>query len=103
MKDRLAANSNHLAVFAASLRCIDEVKVVSRRTPRTRTSVTWGIWRLASAAEKDRERGGRFLQVQAEESEERRRLDWDRGNTIITSSAKKESRISESGRQITHI
>ncbi len=27
-------------------------------------------------------------QAQAEESEERRRLDWDRGNTIFTSSAK---------------
>ncbi len=88
MKDRLATNSNRLAVFAASLRCIDEVKLVSMRTPRT-----WGIWRLASAAQKDRERGGRFptvrhayllglidrshssVQVQAGESEERKRLD----------------------------
>ncbi len=43
-KDR-TMKSNHLAVFAASLQCTDEVKVVSR-----------GIWWLASAAEKDGER-----------------------------------------------
>ncbi len=30
-------------------------------------------------------------QAQAEESEERRRLDWDRGNTIFTSSAKRKA------------
>ncbi len=62
-----------------------------------------------SAAEKDGERGGRFptvryehllgligrshfpAQSQAEEREERRRLDWDRGNTIFTSSAKRKA------------
>ncbi len=30
-------------------------------------------------------------QAQAEEREERRRLDWDRGNTIFTSSAKRKA------------
>ncbi len=60
-----------------------------------------------SAAEKDGESGGRFptvrhayllglvgrshfpAQALAEESEDRRRLDWDRGYTIFTSSAKR--------------
>ncbi len=97
-------NSKRLAVFAASLQWADAVKVVSRGTPRSRTSVTSGIRWSVSAAEKDGESGGRFptvrhghflgliggshfpAQAQAEESEERRRLDWDRGNTIFTSS-----------------
>ncbi len=92
-------NSNRLAVFAASLQWVDEVKVLSRGTPR-------GIRWLASTEEKDGERGGRFptvrhehllgligrsyfsAQAQAEESEYRRRLDWDRWYTIFTSSAK---------------
>ncbi len=87
----------------------DEVKVVSRGTPRSRTSVAWGIWWLASAVEKGGERGVRFPTVrhehllgligrshsptkaQAEESEYRRRLDWDRGYTIFTSSAKRKA------------
>ncbi len=91
------------------LQCIDEVKAVSRGTPRSRTTVAWGIWWLASAAEKGGERRGRFAtvrhehflgfvgrshspaQAQAEESEERRRLDWDRENTIFTSSAKRKT------------
>ncbi len=65
-----------------------------------------GIWWLASVAEKDGERGGRFptvrheyflgligrpqspAQAQTKEREERRRLDLDRGNTIFTSSEK---------------
>ncbi len=68
--------------------------------------MTWGIRWSVSAAEKDGESGGRFstvrhehllgligrshfpAQAQAEESEERKRLDWERGNTIFTSSAK---------------
>ncbi len=76
----------------------------------SRTSVTWGIRRSVSAAEKDGERGGRFptvrhehllgligrsnfsSQAQAEESEDRRRLVWDRGNTIFTSSAKRKAK-----------
>ncbi len=62
-----------------------------------------------SAAEKDEESGVRFpavrhahllgligishfsAQAQAEESEDRRRLDWDRGYTIFTSSAKRKA------------
>ncbi len=55
--------SNRLAVFAASLQYTDEVKVVLRGTPMFRTSVTWGIWRLVCAGEKDGERGGRFPTV----------------------------------------
>ncbi len=99
-------NSKRLAVFAASMQWADAMKVVSRRTPRSRTSVTWGIRWSVSAAENDGESGGRFptvrhahllgligrsplyAQAQAEESEDRRRLDWDRGYTIFTSSAK---------------
>ncbi len=50
--DWRSMTSNRLAVIAASLQCTDEVKVVSRGTPRSRTSVTWGIWWLVSAAEK---------------------------------------------------
>ncbi len=37
-------NSNRFAVFAASLQCTDNVKVVSRGTRRSRTSVTWGLY-----------------------------------------------------------
>ncbi len=62
-----------------------------------------------SAAENDGESGGRFptvrhahllgllgrshfsAQAQAEVSEDRRRLDWDRGYTIFTSSAKRKA------------
>ncbi len=55
--------SNRLAVFIASLLCTDVVKVVSRGAPRSRTSVTWGIWWSVSASEKDGERGGRFPTV----------------------------------------
>ncbi len=101
-KDLRAMNSNRLPVFAASLQWVDEVKVLSRGTPK-------GIRWLASAEEKDGERGGRFptmrhahllgligrshfpAQAQKEESEDRRRLDWDRGNTIFSSSAKRKS------------
>ncbi len=57
---------NCLAVFAVSLQCTDEVKVVSRGTPRSRMSVTLGIWWLASAAKEDGERGGRFPTVRHE-------------------------------------
>ncbi len=77
-----------------------------RGAPKSRTSVIWGIQWSVSTVEKDGESGGRFrtvrhehllglvgrshfpAQLQAEESEERRLLDWDRGNTIFTSSAK---------------
>ncbi len=66
-----------------------------------------------SAAEKDGESGGRlatvrhahllgligrshyFAQAQAEESVNRRRLDWDRGYTIFTSSAKRKAEKGE--------
>ncbi len=108
-KDVRTIKSNRLAVFAASLQWTDAVKVVSRGTPRSRTSVTWEIFWSVSAVEKDGERGGRFpkvrhehllgligrsifpAQAQVEEREERKRLDLDRGNTIFTSSAKREA------------
>ncbi len=72
-------------------------------------SVTWGIRWSVSATEKDGEMGGRFptvrhehllgligrshfpTQTQEKESEERRWHDWDRGNTIFTSSAKRKA------------
>ncbi len=41
----------------------DALKVVSRGTPRSRTLVTWGIWWLVSAVEKDGESEGRFPTV----------------------------------------
>ncbi len=87
----------------------DAGKVVSRRTPRSRTSVTLGIRWSVPAAEKDRECRGRFptvrhahllgligrshfpAQAQSEESEDRTWLGWDRWNTIFTSSAKKKA------------
>ncbi len=102
-------NSKRLAVFAPSMQWTDAVKAVSRGNPRSRTSVTWGIRWLVSVAEKDGESGGRFptvrharllgligrshfpAQAQADESEDRRRLDWDRWNTIFTSSAKRKA------------
>ncbi len=108
-KDLRTMKSNRLAVFAASLQCTDEVNVVSRGTPRSRTSVTWGIWWSVSAAEKDGERGGRspivrhehFLglidrshspaQAQAEEREGRRWFNWGRGNTIQKKFAKRKA------------
>ncbi len=89
--------SNRLDVFAASQQWAGAVKVVSRGTSRSRASVTKGNWWSVSAAENDGERGGTFptvrheylfglirtshspAQVQAEEREERRRIDWDRG------------------------
>ncbi len=46
--------SKRLVVFAASPQWADAVKVVSRGTPRSRTSVTWGIRWSVSAAEKER-------------------------------------------------
>ncbi len=58
--DLRTMNSNRVAVFAASLQWADAVMVVSRGTPKSRTSVTWEIWWLVSAAEKDGERGGRL-------------------------------------------
>ncbi len=88
---------------------------MSSGTPRSRTSVTWGIWWLASAAEKDGERGGRFpimrqehllgmlgrshspAQDMAEERKKRRRLDL--GHVLC----KKESRITVDGGQIIYI
>ncbi len=66
LKDLRTMKSNHLAVFVASLQCTDEVKVLSRGTPRFRTLVFWGTWRSASASEKDGERGGRFPTVRHE-------------------------------------
>ncbi len=58
--------NNRLGEFAASLQWADAVKVVSRGTPRSRRSVTWGIQWSVSAAEKDGERGGRFSTVRHE-------------------------------------
>ncbi len=63
MKDQGTMKSNRLAVSAASLRCTDEVKVVSRETLGSRMSVTWGICWLASVAKKDGETGRRFPTV----------------------------------------
>ncbi len=97
-------NSKRLAVLAASMQWADAVKVVLRGTPRSRTSVTWGIQWSMSAVQKDGEIAGRFptvrhahllgligkshfpAQAKAEESENSRRLDWDRGYTVFTSS-----------------
>ncbi len=62
-KDLWTMNSKRLAVFAASMQWADEVKVVSRGTPRSRTSVTWGSRWSVFAAEKDGENGGRFPKV----------------------------------------
>ncbi len=56
-KDLRTMNSKRLAVFAASLQWTDAVKVVSRGTPRSRTSVTCGIRWSVSAAENDGESG----------------------------------------------
>ncbi len=104
--DLRTMDSKRLAVFEASMQWGDTVKVVSRGIPRSRTSVTLGIQWSVSAAEKDRESGGRFLtvrhahllgligrshfsaQAQAKESDGSSRLDWDCGYTIYTSSTK---------------
>ncbi len=59
-------NSNRLVVFAASVQWADAVKVVSRGTSRSRTSVTWRIRWSVSAAQKDGERGGKFPTVRLE-------------------------------------
>ncbi len=56
-------NSKRLAVFAASMQWANVVKVVSKGTPRSRMSVTWGIRWSVSAAEKDGESGRRFPTV----------------------------------------
>ncbi len=56
-------NSKRLAVFTASMQWADAVKVVSRGTLRSRTSVTWGIRWPVSAAKNDGESGGRFPTV----------------------------------------
>ncbi len=56
-------NSKRLAVFAASVQWADAVKVMSRSTPRSRTSVTWGLRWSVSAAEIVGESGGRFPTV----------------------------------------
>ncbi len=108
-KDLRTKKSKRLALFAASMKWADAVKAVSRGTLRSRTSVTWGIRWSVSAVEKEEESGGRFptvrheyllgligrshftTQAQAEESEDRRRLDWDRRNTTFTSSAKRKA------------
>ncbi len=65
-KDLRTMKSNHLAVFAASLQWADAVEVVSRGTPRSRTSVTCVIWWSVSAAEKHGESGGRFTTARHE-------------------------------------
>ncbi len=56
-------NSKRLTVFAASMHWTDAVKVVSRGTPRSRTSVTWGIRWSVSAAENDGESGRRHAHL----------------------------------------
>ncbi len=116
-KDFRTMNSKRLAVFAASTQWAVAVKVVSRGTPRPRTSVTWGIRWSVSAAENKGESGGRVptvrhahwleliawsyfsAQAQAEESEDRRRLDWDRRYTIFTSSAKRKAESPRAARR----
>ncbi len=59
--------SNRLAVLAASLQCPDEVKVVARGTPRSRTSVTSGIQHLLKLIDRTHSPA----QARAEEREER--------------------------------
>ncbi len=104
-KDLRTMKSNRAAVFAASLRCTDEVNVVSRGTDVGDLGNGWSV----SAAEKDGEREGRFPpvrhehllrligrshsspQAQTEEREEKRPLDWDCGSIIFTSSAKRKA------------
>ncbi len=66
-QDQRKMKSNRLFVFAASLQCTGEVKVVSSAA-RSRTSVTWGVWWLASAPEKDGKMGGYFPAVRHEHS-----------------------------------
>ncbi len=91
-KDPRTKDRKRLAVYAASMQWADVVKVVSRGTPRSRASVTWGSRWSVSAAENYGEGGGRHAhllglicrshfpaQAQAEESEDGRWLDWDRG------------------------
>ncbi len=56
-------NSKRLAVFVASMQWAVAVKVASRGTPRSRTSVTRGIRWSVSAAGNDGESGGRFPTV----------------------------------------
>ncbi len=53
-------NSKRLAVFAASLQWADAVKGMLRETPRSQTSVTWGIRWSVSAAENDGESAKRW-------------------------------------------
>ncbi len=65
-KDLRTMKGNRLAIFTASLQCIDKAKVVSRGIPRSQTSVTRGIWWLVSATGNDGERGGRFPTVRHE-------------------------------------
>ncbi len=62
-KDLRPKNSKRLAVFTASMQWADAVKVVSRGTPRSLTSVTWGIRWPLSAAENDGESVGGFPMV----------------------------------------
>ncbi len=108
-KDLRTINSKRLAVFPASMQWADVVKVVSRGTLRSRTLVTWEIRWSMSAAENDGESGVRFptvryahllgligrshssAQAQAEESDDRRRLDWDLGYIIFFSSARRKA------------
>ncbi len=107
-KDLRTMNSKRLAVFAASMQWADAVKVVSRGTPRSRTSVTWGIRWSVSAVENDRESGGRFPTVRHahllgligrshfEESEDRRfddqrlprKKSWRKGRRVHNSEAR---------------
>ncbi len=63
VKDRRTMKISRLTEFATARQCTDEVIVGSRGTPRSQTSVTWWIWWLASAAEKDGERGEGYITV----------------------------------------
>ncbi len=91
IKDWRTMKSTRLAVFAASLQRTDELKNLAR-----------GIWWFGACRRERRRKAvkhehllgliGRShfpAQAQAEESQGRRRLDFDRGNTIFTSSVKR--------------
>ncbi len=87
--------SKRLAVIAASLKCTDEVKVVLRGTPRSWTLRTRGnaVFWVCRRERRRKERRPHYPdQAQAEEREEKMQLNWDRGNTIFTSSAKKKAK-----------
>ncbi len=84
---RLTMNSIRLTVIAASHQCTDEVNVVSRGTPRALTQLTVGIETLALLGFIGRSH--LMGQAQAEEKEERKRLEPDLVDTIFTLHARR--------------